>query len=163
MGYRRRAHVMTARHGVNIPTLLAKGIISLIFLTSGAMKIVNPDGFTANVESFKIFPHFLIPAIVATIPLLEILAGILIHTRRMGGPSALALTGLSTGFLLLYAATLILGITPDCGCFGDNPFLQVTPVSGFWRAVALTALTGGVWAKSLTSTKLSSIHPPHKE
>lgn len=139
---------------------LAKAIISLIFIASGAMKIVNPEGFTANVESFQIFPHFLVPAIVATVPLLEILAGILIHTKRMGGPSALSLTVLSTGFCLLYAAMLILGITPDCGCFGENPFLKATPVSGFWRGLALMALTGGVWAKSLGIKRLCKIKPP---
>lgn len=113
------------------------------------MKLMDLNAFGASVASFKIFPPVLIPLIVATVPCLEILAGILLHTRQIGGASALCMTGLCLGFACLYATSLALGITPDCGCFGDNPLFKAKPPEGLARAIGLTALSAMVWVKSL--------------
>jgi hypothetical protein len=60
---------------------------------------------------------------------------------------------LSLGFAAIYAAAIAMSITPDCGCFGDNPLLKATPPQGLVRGLILAALAGLVWAGSLKEAK----------
>lgn len=129
-------------------TIAVKIILTGIFVFSGAMKLVDMESFQASVASFKVFPAFAIYPIAATVPPLEILAGLLLWSR-MSGAAAMTLTGLCSGFAALYTAALILGISPDCGCFGDNPLLKVTPTGGLVRGLLLACLAGFVWEQTL--------------
>jgi len=126
-------------------TTFGKLLLSLIFVSSGVMKLIDLSAFASSVASFKLFPEWSIPIIVSTVPCLEILAGILLHTPWLSGASALTITVLCIGFASLYGAALVLGITPDCGCFGDNPLLRADPPEGLARAIGLAALGVIIW------------------
>jgi len=63
--------------------------------------------------------------------------------------AAAALTMLGIGFLVFYSTAWLRGINPDCGCFGENKFLQATPPVGMARALGISLLAGAVWAKGI--------------
>lgn len=124
----------------------ARIILTLVFVSSGVMKTLDTEAFTSSVASFQVFPAIMIPPIVATVPWLEILAGLTLWTKSWQGGAALTIFALCLGFAALYGTTIALGITPDCGCFGDNPLLKATPPEGVIRGLALAGLAGIVWA-----------------
>ena len=136
---------MVAGRGAEMRTI-AKIILTLIFVSSGAMKILDTEAFTSSVASFHVFPAISIPVIVATVPWLEILASLEKKTKSWQGGAALTIFALCLGFATLYGTAIALGITPDCGCFGDNPLLKATPPEGVVRGLALAGLAVVVWA-----------------
>ncbi len=93
-------------------------ILALIFMWSGAIKILDPDSFAIILEAFDLLPYTWTMPIAVGLPILEILAaiGLLFDVRG----SLTAITGLLLLFLAVIGYGVWLGLDIDCGCFGPG-------------------------------------------
>lgn len=98
--------------------LTVRFILGLIFISSGAIKLVNPQYFSIIIDGYGIVPEpAVLPAALA-IAALEVLAGAGLLFDVQG--SLETITALLLFFMLILGYGLWLGLDVDCGCFGPN-------------------------------------------
>jgi putative oxidoreductase len=94
--------------------------IAVVFFYAAAGKIRDPLQFADSIAAFAIVPAVLINLMALTLPLFEILTGILLITPQTRGVGALAVALMSAVFFSALLSALVRGLTLDCGCFGSG-------------------------------------------
>ena len=94
-------------------------IVGGMFFASGFLKIGDPLAFAQNIKNFRIVSHEMAFMTALILPWIEILCGALLITGILRRPSALLVSCLLAGFIILVGVTMARGIDTDCGCFGS--------------------------------------------
>jgi putative oxidoreductase len=92
--------------------------LAAIFVYAGIDKIREPLQFADNIAGFAILPAMFTNLLALTLPVFEIVCGVLLLvplTRRVAS-LAIALTCMV--FFTALASAILRGLTLDCGCFG---------------------------------------------
>jgi hypothetical protein len=93
--------------------------LSIILVSSAAMKFADIAEFAAALENYGIVPQPLITAVGCTIPVLEAAAALALLANRTRLAGALLVAALVTVFTAAIAINLARGRRQiDCGCFG---------------------------------------------
>lgn len=101
-------------------SLVFRLIVGAVFVYAALDKIMHPDGFAKAVSNYRILPGSLINLVALFLPWLELLTGAaLILGTKVEGASFL-ISGMLVVFLIAVTATLIRGISIDCGCFTSS-------------------------------------------
>ncbi len=125
-------------------------LLGAIYVVAAIGKLHQPKAFLRAVADYEIVPSVFIPWVAATLPAIELLAGLLlvggaiVVWRRRGGwldNYSLAAAWIAAGLLVIFTVVLTInllrGIKMDCGCFdllGNYvPFLKESEAS--WRTV----------------------------
>ncbi len=90
------------------------------FVYAGALKISDSLQFADNIASFQILPITLVNPFALSLPVFEILAGLLLITGFLGRPASLGILIISGIFVAAIVSALARGLTIDCGCFGTS-------------------------------------------
>ena len=94
-------------------------IVGGVFVWAGALKIAGPLDFAQSVKNYQVFSHNLAFFIAVTLPWVEVLSGGLLILGLLKRPSALLISLMLAGFIVLVALALLRGIDTSCGCFGS--------------------------------------------
>ncbi|HEX6017431.1 MAG TPA: MauE/DoxX family redox-associated membrane protein [Burkholderiaceae bacterium] len=98
----------------------AAAVVGAVLLIGAVEKLREPESWRDALENYKLLPSAAVPAFARTLPLLEILAGVLLlplATRQLGALVALALLAMFTAAI---AINLLRGRDRiDCGCGGN--------------------------------------------
>jgi putative oxidoreductase len=94
-------------------------IVGGAFFAAGLLKVGDPLAFAQNIKNFLIVSHQASLLAALILPWIEILCGALLITGILRRPSALLVSGLLVGFIILVGITMARGIDTDCGCFGS--------------------------------------------
>ncbi len=94
-------------------------IVGGVFFGSGILKIGDPLAFAQNIKNFQLVSHEVSFLTALILPWIEILCGALLITGIFSRPSALLISCLLAGFIILVGVTMARGIDTDCGCFGS--------------------------------------------
>lgn len=105
---------------LNSGALLVRAALTAVFGAAGVIKIADPAGFVADLESYRMFPPALAVAIASYLPWLEVFAGVALWVPRVRGGARLILLGLTVGFLIVLGIAWARGIDIRCGCFGST-------------------------------------------
>jgi hypothetical protein len=93
--------------------------IASVLLLTGIGKLLDVPGFIEVIDTYKIIPTFLQPAIAVSMVLVELKIAENLFRKINIEITALAATALHICFTLLATLTLLRGIeVPNCGCFG---------------------------------------------
>ncbi|MBL8023375.1 MAG: hypothetical protein JNK54_03720 [Elusimicrobia bacterium] len=113
--------------------IVAGGILAI----SGYLKAVRPTAeFAATLESYWIFPAFLVFPAAKAVPWVELLVGMALVVGFFTRGSALVAAGLYATFVAVLAQSIIRKLPmADCGCFG-----QVGPHLNPMQALTLDAV-----------------------
>ena len=90
-----------------------------IFLYSGGIKTLNVLDFARDVANYQLLPYAWNYLVAATLPYVEMIAGLLLIFNRKVRPAALLLAILMLVFIAALASVVARGMDIDCGCF--NP------------------------------------------
>ena len=125
----------------------AAGLIGIVLLISGLLKISDPVGTMLIVTEYLKFFHigFLIPTakgIGIALSLLEALTGIALITGVLRKITAWVTTGLFAFFTIVTLVLWIKNPAMDCGCFGQA--IHLTHVQSLLKNVVLLVLA--LWA-----------------
>jgi hypothetical protein len=125
----------------NFITTIGRLTLVAILLTAGAAKIINPEGFASNLESFKLFPQILIPLLARFTPALEIFTALLLVLKSKEISGTILATLLSASFVLSLSWGILTNSVKECGCFGDWEIAKVSPEMALLRASTILILS----------------------
>ena len=125
----------------------AAGLVGIVLLASGLLKIMDPVGTMLIVTEYLKFFHigFLIPAakgLGIALSLFEAFTGIALITGVFRKVTAWVATGLLAFFTVVTLVLWIKNPAMDCGCFGEA--VHLTHAQSFWKNVVLLLLA--LWA-----------------
>ena len=103
--------------GASILYHLCRLSLGGLFLYAGAVKADDVVAFARNVANYKILPYSWNYLAAATLPYVELVAGLLLLANRKVRPAALVLGALTIIFMLALASVDLRGLDIDCGCF----------------------------------------------
>lgn len=95
-------------------------VLGGLFLYAGLLKAADVTAFARTVAAYQLLPYALNYLVAATLPYVEILAGLLLVLGRNVRGAALLLALLTVVFIGALCSVLWRGLTIDCGCFGSN-------------------------------------------
>ena len=121
----------------------AAGLLGIVFLISGILKLWDPVGTMLIVTEYLKFLHVpgLIPGAKGmgiALSVTECAMGIGLITGVLRKVSAVAAYVMLGGFTLLTLALWIFDAPMDCGCFGQA--IHLTHAQSFWKNVILLAI-----------------------
>ena len=123
----------------------ARLVLAAVFLTAGALKVIDPSGSVAAVRAYELVPAGWETLIGWGLPFVEIGLGLLLalgfQTRAVAIISAVVLALLIAAVISVAAR----GLSIDCGCFGGGgpvPSGQTRYPSEIIRDVGLLLLAG---------------------
>jgi uncharacterized membrane protein YphA (DoxX/SURF4 family) len=117
----------------------ARVILGGIFVYAAVGKIADPAGFAASVATYRILPYFPTYLVAATLPWLELFAGLLLVSGCKVKGGALVIAGLNLVFIAALASALLRGLDIDCGCFKTGG-VKESPWSALVRDVVFLAM-----------------------
>lgn len=102
----------------NIVWRIAEFIIGGVFIYAGALKVLDPVQFAADIDNYKILPWTIGVRLAFYLPWLEIFCGLALIARKLylGGLSIL--TALVVVFITASVIAKARGLDITCGCFG---------------------------------------------
>jgi uncharacterized membrane protein YphA (DoxX/SURF4 family) len=140
----------------NILGWLAALTLSLLFLSSGIWKIIDPTGWAVRVAQAKIPAALSLPAAIL-VGISETLAGVLILVPRFRRWGACLAGGLLVLFLAYFAMNYQTLAGQDCSCF---PWLKRVVGPGFFvgdAAMLALAVIAGLWAKPAAGLRTAAL------
>lgn len=100
-------------------TRMTRWFLGSVFIYAGYLKAIDPQNFADSIAAFQLLPRFFITPLALTVPILEILSGLLLITgyqRRLGAFCILCLTVV---FAAVIVSALVRGLIVNCSCFGE--------------------------------------------
>ena len=139
---------------MNLAIRLARLLLAAIFLYAGAVKLGISERFAITIAQFFILPLAWPGPFAASLPWIEMLAGILLLIPRTARVGAFAAAVLLVAFIGALGWAWSQGFTVDCGCFGSTEDEPATATGNqipyaLARDVVLLALTLPVAAQRL--------------
>lgn len=122
----------------------ARWLIGGIFVVAGALKVVAPAAFAADIANYRLVPHDWVNLVAITLPWIEVVAGGLLVAGIWRRASAGVITVLMVVFLAAIMAALARGLDVRCGCFGTLE-ARTVGVTALVQDVALLALAAGIY------------------
>lgn len=100
--------------------------IALLFVSTGALKLIDPEGFATDVANYQVLPGATAGLMAVFLPPLEMIAGAALLWPRYLRGAALLCACMLLAFALAMAQSKIRGIDLECGCFGALADAQVS-------------------------------------
>ncbi len=132
-------------------------VLGGVFVYAGVVKIYDPAGFLADIESYRLLPYFAAVATALYLPWLEVVAGAALWIRRAYRGSLAILLVLTFLFGVFITSAWIRGLDISCGCFGvtdtseaNYPWLLTRDV------LILLGLACLVWFEQVTGRRMSN-------
>jgi uncharacterized membrane protein YphA (DoxX/SURF4 family) len=99
--------------------LVLRLVVGGVFLWAGILKIFDPLEFAQGIADYRVFPRVISLFLALVLPWLEVLCGVLLILGVFRNASALLVSCLLAGFLVLIISAILRGLDIDCGCFGS--------------------------------------------
>lgn len=109
-----------------------------LFVYAGAIKADDVTAFAGSIAGYQILPYFGNYLVAATLPYIEVIAGVLLLVNRRVRPAALLLAGLTLVFMAVLISVIARGLEIDCGCFGSGA--HTTPTAALLRDAGILVL-----------------------
>jgi len=94
--------------------------LAAVFLTSGALKAVDPAQTGIAVRAYELLPPDLVGPVATALPLVELVLGTLLLVGAFTRWVALASAVLLVVLMAAVAQAWARGLSIDCGCFGGG-------------------------------------------
>ena len=94
--------------------------LAAVFLVSGVLKAIDPDGTYVAVRAYDVLPKAGVTLVAGILPWLEIVLGLLLLAGLATRVVAVASAGLLVVFIAGVVQAWARGLSIDCGCFGGG-------------------------------------------
>lgn len=115
--------------------IAARALVGLVFLTAAVGKLRDRAAFHGVVHAYRLLPGPLVGPVALTIPMMEVIVGLLLPSGALPGPTAIVATVMLVTFSGAMAVNVLRGRDIDCGCFRGRPSQRLT-----WGTVMRTTL-----------------------
>lgn len=100
--------------------VIVRLVVAGLFVYAGTIKLLQPDTFLGDIESYRMMPYSLAWLVAFYLPPLEILCGFGLLWSKLRVPSAIILIGLMLVFIVAISVAWSRGLDISCGCFGTS-------------------------------------------
>jgi len=97
---------------------LLRIFIGGLFVVAGALKVLDPAQFAADIDHYHLLPYFAVAPLALYLPWLEIICGFAAMAGTARRSALVLLLGLTVIFTIAVASAWIRGLDITCGCFG---------------------------------------------
>ena len=115
--------------------------VGLIFIYASMDKLLHPSAFAVAVHNYKILPGNFINLVAITLPLLELVCGILLIIGLFPRAAAFILSILLILFFSALSISLYRGIDISCGCFSVSTTADKIGISYMMRDLLVLAMS----------------------
>jgi putative oxidoreductase len=109
-----------------------------LFCYAGIGKAADVTAFAGQVANYELLPYAWNFLVAATLPYVEIMAGVLLLLNARVRPATVVLGGLTAVFMVLLLTVMARGLDIDCGCFRSAG--HTTAAAAFVRDIGLLLL-----------------------
>ena len=106
--------------------LVARLLLTGVFVLAALPKIKDPVAFAASVNAFQVVSPGLANWIALVLPWLELVIGIGILLPPIKSSSGILIAVLLVAFIGLHISAWVRGLEIDCGCFGAKQSEKAT-------------------------------------
>lgn len=128
-----------------VTTLLFSTALGAVFIYAGFKKVISPAEYARAIASFRLLSDALIHPLALSLPILEVIGGLLLFpakTRRLG---AYLVGTLMLVFLFGLIQAKSRGIAATCGCFGSgSESIEVAIL----RDIVFLSVAAWIWYQS---------------
>lgn len=124
---------------------LCRLLLAAVFLYAGWSKSADIDAFAGQIAAYRILPYAGNYLVAATLPSVEVLAGLLLLLNLRIRAALVVVGGLLLVFMVALVSLLVRGLEIDCGCFAPGAGEPVSAWLALWRDVGLFALVVLCW------------------
>jgi len=111
--------------------LFCRFFLGGLFIYAGIIKIIDPAGMSAAIDSYGLVPRFFHYPLALTLPWVELVAGVFLVAGLRTRSSALMLSLLLSVFMLAIIVNILRGHDHACGCFSSSTAI----VNGGWLLI----------------------------
>jgi putative oxidoreductase len=109
-----------------------------LFCYAGVVKVADVAAFAGQVANYQLLPYAWNFLVAATLPYVEMLAGVLLLLNTRVRSATVVLGGLTAAFMVLLLTVMARGLDIDCGCFRSAG--HTTAAAAFVRDIGLLLL-----------------------
>lgn len=122
-------------------SVIFRWAVGLIFIYASMDKLLHPSSFAVAVHNYKILPGSFINLVAITLPLLELVCGILLIIGLFPRAAAFILSILLILFFSALSISLYRGIDISCGCFSVSTTADKIGISYMMRDLLVLAMS----------------------
>jgi len=100
--------------------LVMRLVLGGVFLYAGILKMQSPQAFADSIAEFQLLPTAFINPLAISLPVFEMIVGIMLITGFERGLAAFSVLILTAIFAVALISALARGLQVDCGCFGSG-------------------------------------------
>jgi putative oxidoreductase len=123
-----------------------------VFIYAGLVKALDVTGFAGSVANYQILPYRLNFLVAATLPYVELAAGLLLLVNRQVRSAALLLGGLNAVFMVALISVILRGFDIDCGCFRPAGESHTTALAALLRDAGIMVMAAVAFFGSAKKT-----------
>jgi uncharacterized membrane protein YphA (DoxX/SURF4 family) len=97
---------------------IVRVVVGGAFVVAGALKVLQPGTFAADIGNYRLLPHEAINLLAITLPWIEVVAGLLLVAGIWKRASVSLIVVMLIVFLIAIGQALARGLDVRCGCFG---------------------------------------------
>lgn len=94
-------------------------VVGGVFIWAAVLKIRDPLAFAQDVANYRVVGRAPAFWVALALPWVELVSALCLVAGLWRRTSALLISLMLAGFVVLVAATMVRGIDVDCGCFGS--------------------------------------------
>lgn len=130
-------------------------------MPEGGVRLVPTQEFAKAIGNYRLLPGWMNRAMAATLPWIEIAAGLALFTRRFQYEGALAITAMLLMFIGALTHAIRNNLDIACGCFSVSTRAQKLGVNTLiFDLVLLAIMVGVIWRCEVERRKLKSQSDP---
>ena len=119
--------------------------LAAIFCYAGSVKALDVVAFAGSVANYQLLPYQLNFLVAATLPYVELAAGLLLLFGRQVRPATLLVAGMNGVFILALLSVILRGLDIDCGCFRPGGEGHTSAQMALLRDVGIMLLAALTW------------------
>ncbi|WP_305044593.1 MauE/DoxX family redox-associated membrane protein [Geoalkalibacter sp.] len=123
----------------------ARLTLGAVFLYAGWIKAADVTAFAGNIANYQLLPYSWNFLVAATLPYIEVLAGVLLIVNQRVRPAALVIGGLNLVFIVALISVMARGLDIDCGCFRPDADNKTSAAEALVRDLGIMVLVVLTW------------------
>lgn len=119
--------------------------LAAIFCYAGLVKALDTVAFAGSVANYQLLPYQFNFLVAATLPYVELAAGLLLLFGRQVRPATLLVAGMNGVFILALISVILRGLDIDCGCFRPGGEGHTSAQMALLRDAGIMLLAALTW------------------
>lgn len=120
-------------------------VLAAIFCYAGLVKALDVVAFAGSVANYQLLPYQFNFLVAATLPYVELAAGLLLLLGRQVRPATLLVAGMNGVFIIALLSVILRGLDIDCGCFRPGGEGHTSAQMALLRDAGIMLLAAMTW------------------